>query len=134
MRGLAPQWPPAHTCTLGQGRGNVANDRVLVWGELTTSAGLSGPLLTDHTGECLLRAHDFQFFHWRRQLGRGGQEARDNHWCFSTILPIFQLATNSPFCLSSTWLFFHHIPNLSTTYPHAILPPNHLPSYHPTSQ
>lgn len=101
MRGLAPQWPPAHTYTLGQGRGNVANDRVLVWGELTTSAGLSGPLLTDHTGECLPRAHDFQFFHWKRLLGKGGQEARDNHLCFSTILSILQLCISSAFFLAS---------------------------------
>ena len=28
---------------------------------MTTLAGLYGPLLTDHTGNCLPRAHDFQF-------------------------------------------------------------------------
>lgn len=39
----------------------MANNRVLVGGEPTASAGLSGPLLTDHTGKCLPRAHDFQF-------------------------------------------------------------------------
>lgn len=72
------QWPPTHTSTAGQSRGSMANDRVLVWGKLTTSAGLSEPLLTDHTGECLPRAHDFQFFHWKNHLGRGGQEAKDN--------------------------------------------------------
>lgn len=47
----------------------MANDRVLVGGELSASAGLSGPLLTDHTGKCLLRAHDFQF-----STGKGSQE------------------------------------------------------------
>lgn len=136
MRGLAPQWPPAHTYTLGQGRGNVANDRVLVWGELTTSAGLSGPLLTDHTGKCLPRAHDFQFFHWKRLLGKGGQEARDDHLCFSqrhSVRPpdMYQLSllpVLSPGCsltTSQTYLPPIHI---------AILPPNHLPSYCPTGQ
>lgn len=39
----------------------MANNRVLVGGELSALAGLSGPLLTDHTGKCLPRAHDFQF-------------------------------------------------------------------------
>ena len=47
----------------------MANDRVLVGGGLSVSAGLSGPLLTDHTGKYLPRAHDFQF-----STGKGSQE------------------------------------------------------------
>lgn len=47
----------------------MANNRVLVGGELTASAGLSGPLLTDHTGKCLPRARDFQF-----STGKGSWE------------------------------------------------------------
>lgn len=48
--GPAPQCPLDHTSTKGQGWGSVANDRVLAGGELTASAGLAGPLLTDHRG------------------------------------------------------------------------------------
>lgn len=47
----------------------MANDRVLVGGGLSASAGLSERLLTDHTGKYLPRAHDFQF-----STGKGSQE------------------------------------------------------------
>ena len=47
----------------------MVNDRVLVGGGLSASAGLSGPLLTDHTGKYLSRARDFQF-----STGKGSQE------------------------------------------------------------
>lgn len=47
----------------------MANDRVLVGGGLSASAGLSERLFTDHTGKYLPRAHDFQF-----STGKGSQE------------------------------------------------------------
>lgn len=59
--GLAPQWPSAHTSTHGWGGGAWLITGSWWGGDLTTLAGLYGPLLTDHTGKCVPRAHDFQF-------------------------------------------------------------------------
>lgn len=84
----------------------MANDRVLVGGELSASAGLSGPLLTNHTGKCLPRAHDFQF-----STGKGSWEevARrpETLACASVSIILFVLPSSDLPVLPSVLALIH---------------------------
>ena len=89
----------------------MVNDRVLVGGGLSASAGLSGPLLTDHTGKYLSRARDFQF-----STGKGSQEevARrpetlaDNeasHVTFFFFFSYSYINGNTDYCFLDIYMF-----------------------------
>lgn len=110
----------------------MANNRVLVGGELTASVGLSGPLLTDHTGKCLPRARDFQF-----STGKGSWEevARrpETLACASVNSILSVLPSTLPHMPS-----LNH-PSIQTskhlpTYPYTHFLPNLLPIYLSPSQ
>lgn len=84
----------------------MVNDRVLVGGGLSASAGLSGPLLTDHTGKYLSRARDFQF-----STGKGSEEEvarRPETLAYVSVsIILFVLPSSYLLVLPSVLLFTH---------------------------